>query len=262
VGRDEAADTFRAADKLWSERIEVIDQTLKPIIGKDGLKSGEQVLSAIESMTRGQGGGNVRLSRLLSTLPAEEAGAVRATLIDRLGRAKPGSQDAQGEAFSAATFLTNWNRMTPQARASMFPDKSTRDALLDLATIAEGTKRGQSLANTSNTGVAVNAAEMIRGGANVAALGAGAMANIPLTLLGAGGVFLTGKLMASPRFAKLLATTAKMPPQAANRRFTEQLGILATREPALQGDINALLQAANDNPASRLATEEQPNEPQ
>jgi hypothetical protein len=255
VGRDDAASTFRAADKLWSERIEVIDQTLAPIIGKDGLKSGEQVISAIEGMTRGTGGGNLRLSRLLATLPAEEAGAVRATLIDRLGRAKPGSQDAQGEAFSAATFLTNWNRMTPQARTSMFPDKSTRDALQDLAQIAEGTKRGQSLANTSNTGVALTSANVIAGGA-------GAAANLPATLVVAGSVYLTGKLMASPRFAKLLAQTAKLPPQAANRRFTEQLGILATREPALQGDINALLQAANDNPASRLAAEEQPNEPQ
>lgn len=246
VGRDDAANTFRAADKLWRERIEVIDQTLAPIIGKDGLKGGEQVLSAIESMARGQSGGNVRLSRLLSTLSPEEAGSVRATLIDRLGRATPGAQDAQGETFSAARFLTNWNRMTPQARATMFGDKATRDALNDLAVIAEGTKRGQSMANTSNTAVGI--------GANVAVGVGGIVTNPALTLLGAGSAYLTGKLMASPRFARLLAKTAKMPPEQANRAFTEQLGILATREPALQGDINALLQAANDN--GRLAAQE------
>ncbi len=248
VGREDAANTFRAADKLWRERIEVIDQTLAPIIGKDGLKSGEQVLSAIEGMTRGNGGGNLRLSRLLSTLSAEEAGNVRATLIDRLGKATPGAQDAQGEAFSASRFLTNWNRMTPQARASMFPDKETRNALADLATIAEGTKRGQALANTSNTGVALTSANVIAGGA-------GAAANLPATMLVGGSVYLTGKLMASPRFAKLLARTAKLPPEAANRTFREQLGILASREPALQGDINSLLQAVNDN-GPRLAAEE------
>jgi hypothetical protein len=248
VGREDAANTFRAADKLWRERIEVIDQTLAPIIGKDGLKSGEQVLSAIEGMTRGTGGGNMRLSRLLSTLSPEEAGNVRATLIDRLGKATPGAQDAQGEAFSAARFLTNWNRMTPQARASMFPDKGTRDALGDLAVIAEGTKRGQSLANTSNTGVALTSANVIAGGA-------GAAANLPATLLVGGSVYLTGKLMASPRFAKMLARTAKMPPEAANRTFKEQLGILASRDPALGGDINRLLEAVNDNGA-RLAAEE------
>lgn len=254
--RVDAANTFRAADKMWSERIEQIDKVLSPIVGKDGMKGGEQILSAIESMARGQNGGNLRLSRLMSSLPAEEAGNVRATLVDRLGRATPGSQDAQGEAFSAATFLTNWNKMTPQARASMFPDKAARDNLNDLAKIAEGTKRGQAMANTSNTGVAMNAAEMIRGGANVAAAGAGAMASLPLTILGGAGVYATGKLMASPKFATLLARTSKMPPEAANRTFREQLGILSTREPALQNDIEALIQAVNDN-SPRLAAEEE-----
>ncbi|NBU79960.1 MAG: hypothetical protein EBS50_12980 [Sphingomonadaceae bacterium] len=237
VGRDDAADTFRRADRLWSERIEVIEQTLAPIIGKDGLKSGEQVLSAIESMAKGQGGGNMRLSRLLSTLSPEEAGNVRATLIDRLGRATPGAQDAQGQAFSASTFLTNWNRMTPQAKATMFGDKGTRAALNDLAEIAQSTKATQSMANTSNTGVAVTSANVIAGGA-------GAAANLPATLLVAGSVYLTGKLMASPRFAKMLARTAKMPPEAANRTFREQLAVLATRQPELQGDIDALLQSS------------------
>lgn len=246
VGRDDAANAFRRADKFWSERVEFIDKALQPILGRDGAKGGEQVLTAIESMARGQAGGNARLSRVLSAMSPEEAGNVRATLIDRLGRARPGAQDAQGETFSAATFLTNWNKMTPQAKASIFPDKATRDSLNDLAVIAEGTKRGQAMANTSNTGVAL--------GANAIIGGAGAVTNLPATLLGAGGLYLTGRLMASPKFAKLLARTSKMPPEAANRTFTEQLGILATREPALQSDINALMQAVNDN--GRLAAQE------
>jgi hypothetical protein len=248
VGRADAANTFRTADRLWSERIEVIEKTLAPIIGKDGLKSGEQVLSAIEGMARGQGGGNMRLSRLLGTLSKEEAGNVRATLVDRLGRATPGAQDAQGETFSAATFLTNWNKMTPQARASMFPDKATRDSLGDLALIAEKSKRGQAMANTSNTGVAVTSANLVAGVT-------GAAVNLPATLVMGGSVYLTGKLMASPQFAKMLARTAKMPPEAANRAFTEQLGVLATRNPALQGDINALMRAVNDN-GPRLAADQ------
>lgn len=255
AGRDQAADTFRAADKLWAERIEVIDQALAPIIGKDGLKSGEEVLAAVESMTQGKQGGNMRLGRLLSSLPEAEAGKVRATLVDRLGRAKPGAQDAQGETFSPATFLTNWNKMTPQAKVSLYPDKSMRDALNDLAVIAEGTKRGQSMTNTSNTGVAVNSADQIRMGANLAVGGATAVASLPLAIVSGLAVYGTGKLMASPGFARLLARTAKMPPEAANRTFREQLGVLASRDPALQGDVNALLQAVNDN-GSRLAAEQ------
>lgn len=248
VGRDDAANAFRRADKFWSERVEFIDQALQPILGRDGAKGGEEVLQAIEGMARGQRGGNARLSRVMSALSNEEAGNVRATLVDRLGRATPGAQDAQGETFSAATFLTNWNKMTPQARASLFPEKATRDNLSDLATIAEGTKRGQAMANTSNTGVAMTSINVIGGGAAAAA-------NLPATLLGAGSVYLTGKLMASPGFARLLARTSKMPPEAANRTFREQLGVLATREPTLGGDINRLIEAVNDNGA-RLAAEE------
>ena len=253
VGRGEAANTFRAADKFWKQRVETIDQTLAPIVGKDGQKGGEQVLQAIESMARGQGGGNMRLNRLLSALPEAEAGNVRATLIDRLGRSTPGAQDAQGQAFSASTFLTNWNRMTPQAKASMFPDKGARANLNDLATIAEQTKRSQAMANTSNTGVAI--------GANAALATGGAVTNLPATLVSAGSIYLTGKLMASPQFARILARTSKMPPAAANRTFREQLGVLSTRQPGLAGDIEALTRAVNDNPASSLAAEQQQNEP-
>lgn len=247
VGRENAANAFRQADKFWSERVEFIDQALQPILGRDGTKGGEEVLQAIEGMARGQRGGNARLSRVMSALSPQEAGNVRATLVDRLGKARPGSQDAQGEAFSPATFLTNWNKMTPQAKASIFPDKATRDNLNDLALIAERTKAGQSMANTSNTGIAVNTANVIGGGAV-------AYANPVAALLGAGSLLITGRLMASPGFARLLARTAKMPPEAANRTFREQLGVLATREPALQGDVNSLLQAMNDN-GPRLAAD-------
>lgn len=240
VGRDDAARTFRAADKLWSEGIEVIDQVLQPIIGKEGAKGGDQILQSVESAARGQSGGNVRLSRILGAMPKEEAANVRATIADRLGRATPGAQDAQGEVFSASTFLTNWNRLTPQAKTSLFPTKQMRDNLNDLAKIAEGTKRSQAMANTSNTGIAVNSA-------NLGLASVGAVTSLPLTILGAGGVYGTGKLMASPGFARLLARTSKMPPEAANRTFREQLALLSTREPLLADDIAKLTNAINDN---------------
>jgi hypothetical protein len=248
AGRTEAAQTFKAADKLWSERIDVIDSVLQPIIGRDGQKGGEQILSTIESMARGQSGGNMRLSGVLAAIPKDQANNVRATIIDRLGRATPGQQSAAGDTYSAATFLTNWNKMTPQAKASIFPDAKIRGDLNDLALIAEGTKRGQAIANTSNTGIAVGAANVIGGGAAAAA-------NPIAALLGAGSIYLTGKLMASPSFARLLARTSKMPPETANRTFLEQVSILATREPQLRNDLNALTNAINDN--GRLAAEEQ-----
>ncbi len=251
AGRDDAAQTFKMADRLWTERIQVIDEALSPILGRDGQKGGEEVLQAIEGMARGQRGGNRRLSRVLGALEPEQANNVRATIVTRLGASNPGAQNAEGTAFSAATFLSNWNRMTPQGRASLFPDGGIRSSLNDLAEIAEGTKRTQALTNTSNTGVAITSANMIAGGA-------GAAANLPMTLAVGTSVYLTGKLMANPQFARLLARTAQMPPEAANRTFREQLALLATRQPQLSDDIGRLTSAINDN--GRLAAQE--NEPQ
>jgi hypothetical protein len=125
---------------------------LQPLLGKG--KSGEEIVTSIESMARGKSGGNARLSRLLSEMTEEESRVVRGTLIDRMGKATAGQQDAAGEAFSASTFLTNWNKLTPQAKASMFPPAQRKD-LNDLALLAENMKASQQMANHSNTAMAL-----------------------------------------------------------------------------------------------------------
>lgn len=242
AGRGRAADLFKRADEGWKQRVEHIDEVLQPLVGRDGTKSGEQVLQAIETMTKGGAGGNARLSRLLGNMSNEEAGQVRGVLIDRLGKATPGAQDAAGEAFSPSTFLTNWNRMTPQAKASLFSDRQLRKDMNDLAVLADGMKGTRAMENFSNTAMGV--------GGNVGA-GLYLAANHPVAaILGAGAQYATGKLMASPGFARILARNAKLKPEVAARRLPEQLGVLVTREPAIANDARALqdfLRSANDN---------------
>ena len=43
-----------------------------------------------------------------------------ASALERMGRALPGVQNAAGDVFSADRFLTNWNNMSQQAKASLF----------------------------------------------------------------------------------------------------------------------------------------------
>lgn len=253
VGRDGAADAFKRADKFWRERVEHIDEVLEPILGKN--RGGEEIVAAVESMARGKQGGNMRLSRLLGNMTPQEAGNVRATIIDRIGKANPGAQDAEGTAFSPATFLTNWNKMTPQAKASLFGDGKMRSDLNDLAKIAEGMKTSQAMANHSNTAPALLGNAVIGGAA--------AVASWPVLLKGAGAAYVTGRLMASPGFARLLARTAKMPPEAARRTMSEQLGILAGRESLIAGDAKALQdylrQSVAQSPTRAAASEEEQN---
>lgn len=230
VGKQDAAQMFRRADAFWKDRVEHIDQVLQPILGKG--RGGEEVLAAVERMTRGQGGGNARLSRLLANMTPEEAGQLRGTIINRLGRANPGAQDADGAAYSAATFLTNWNKMTPQAKASLFADGKLRADLSDIAKLAEGMKVSQQMANHSNTGIAV--------ASNIGAQAALATQHPVAMALGAGAQYLTGRLMASPGFARALARSAKMPPNAATKSLRSVLATIAANDNAVAGDANAL----------------------
>lgn len=236
VGKEGAANLFRRADGFWKDRVEHIDQVLQPILGRD--RSGEQIVESIEGMARGKSGGSARLSRLLANMTEEEAGNVRATVIDRMGKANPGAQSAEGDVFSPATFLTNWNKMTPQAKASLFSNKSLRADLNDIAALADGKKVGQSMTNYSNTGVAI--------GAN-ASLGTGLLVTHPIVAItGAGAQYVTGRLMASPAFARALASTKRLPADAANRKLSEQLTNIVAREPALSADARGLQQYLSD----------------
>lgn len=237
AGRNEAASMFKRADEGWKARVEHLDEVLQPILGTNGQKSGEDIIKALETMTRGGAGGNARLSRLLGNMAPEESAQVRGIIIDRLGRANPGAQNAAGDVFSPATFLTNWNKMTPQAKASLFSNTKQRNDLNDLAVIAEGMKGTRSMENFSNTATSTLS--------NVGIGAAAFYADPTLALLGAGGQYLTGRLMASPKFARILASTAKLPPEQQGRRLTEQLGILAKNDAVLEGDINRLLEAVN-----------------
>lgn len=252
AGKPQAAQAFKVADKFWSDRVEQIDKVLQPIIGKDGVKGGEQVVETIESMARGKMGGNARLSRLIGGMSKEEAGNVRATIIDRLGKATAGQQSAEGDAFSASTFLTNWNKMTPQAKASLFSDGGLRSNLDDIAKIAEGTKASQSINNTSNTTAAFMGS----------AQGTVAATSITKAIVGAGAQVLTGRLMASPSFARLLAKAPPTTNPAVVRKWSEQLGVLAGREPLIANDARAVqdfLAKAFGNSPGRAAAEDKTN---
>lgn len=234
AGKQDAARAFKTADAYWKARVEHIDEVLEPIIG--GQKGGEEIVGAVEAMARGSRGGNIRLSRLLSELDPKEAGDIRALMIDRLGKATAGAQGAEGDAFSSATFLTNWNKMTPQAKTSLFGNRELRSNLDDIAQIAEATKASQKFNNTSNTAGAVNGA----------ALGATAIANPPVAAAILTSQYLTGRLLSSPTFARFLARAPKTNNPSANRKYIEQLSVLAAREPVIANDARALQKALTD----------------
>lgn len=234
AGKSDAARMFKRADEFWKQRVEQIDEVLQPIMGKG--KSGEDILKSVESMARGQRGGIQRLSRLMQELPPEQAQAVRETVVSRLGKATAGQQDDTGTAFSPSTFLTNWSKMSAKGKSVLFRDGELRKNLDDIARLASATKESQRFANSSNTAGGIAGNTMILGGV--------AYLNPVAAMFGAGSQYLTGKLLASPKFARWLAKVPANP--AARKQHTKRLSAIASSEPIIANDIKSVMSFMND----------------
>jgi hypothetical protein len=229
-GRDAAANAYRNADQFWRNRVETIDNTLAPIIGKNGEKSGEQIVAALQQAGRGN---TTRLNGFIRALPRGEQQTVRATLVSQLGRASAGAQDETGAKFSLGQFLTHWNQLTPRAKAVMAPGEA-RAALDDLAKVAAGLKEAAGYANRSNTSGAV--------WGNIGALAAGATASPHLAILGGISQMVGGRVLASPAFARWLARVPAARSTGARDALIRNLSRVAQRDPAIANDIAGLQQ--------------------
>jgi hypothetical protein len=246
AGKPDAAANFAAGDAAWKTRARTIDTTIKPLIGtRDNPKSGEQV---IKTLTADLQGNNARAVKFLKALPDEEQANIRASIIGAMGKAKAGKQGSEGEEFSLDTFLTNWNQIGETAKNAYFGPEA-RAALNDLAKIAEGTREAQGYRNMSNTGGVV---------AGIATA-ATSLGGIPLLLKTLGTQYALGRLLASPRFARWLARSAKT--SLSREAYLDRLGRIAKAEPAIAADILSLQQRLAETfgtaPMKAAASDEQ-----
>jgi hypothetical protein len=241
-GKAGAASLFKKADGDWRQRAEMIDNTIIPIIGRKGEKSGEQVAKALQAAAQGNG---ARFSQFVKALPPEEAGNVRASLIEGLGRAKSGAQNAEGDAFSFASFLTNWTNISKTARGALF-EEGDRQAIERLARVSNQVKEAAKYANSSNTGnVVVNAGT-----------GAYAIADPLGGFLGVAATWGLGKALAAPGVARVVAgmATSRSPGQAkdAVKRLTD----IAAKNPAVAKEVlglrDQMARGLNDNSLTRF----------
>jgi hypothetical protein len=97
--------------RVVANRLEQVQR----VIDKNG--GPERVYEAAMAGTRD---GGTTLRAVMRSLPPEGQKAVSAAVLKRMGMATPGNQDAAGDVFSAATFLTNWNRVSPEAKSALF----------------------------------------------------------------------------------------------------------------------------------------------
>lgn len=241
------------ADKFYSQTQSVLENVLAPIY-KAGDPAAEKSFYRIEGDLRNSG---QQVSRVMASLPLEVRRQTAATVIDRLGRAAPGQQNAEGSAFSPQTFLTNWNRITPEAKSGLLlgvPSGSlVRDKLEALAKTASMMRDANKVyANPSGT---APVSALIGTGAGLAT-GAGLMVAghtaSGLTTLGSvlgsmAAANITARTMTNPRFVTWLSQTTSLRPDQM-RGHINRLAVTAqlSKDPQERQDLggfaNSLMQ--------------------
>jgi hypothetical protein len=205
----QAKDALSRANRYHAAGMKRID-AISAVIDKNG--GPEAVFRAA---TSGAKEGATTLRAVMQSLPNEARKVLSASVLRRLGRSTPGKQDALGEAFSTETFLTNWNTLSPQAKAVLFDRfgsafRQDMDAVASVASnLRSGSKVFQNPSGTAQAGLGAATAgafalSVLQGNVGTAtAIGGGvATAN------------LASRLLTYPRFVKWLAKTTKAPPQA------------------------------------------------
>ena len=200
----QAETSWKWANTFTKQQMERLEQ-LKGIVAKD---APEKIFT---SALAGTAEGDTIVKRIVNALPKAERREVAAAVLQRLGRATPGQQNAMGDAFSSETFLTNLAKLSAPARKTLFGRtdvKGLEERLAQIAKVAESRRDGgRVFANPSGTAPA--AAQIALGGAGGVgvgtALATGQLAPVIGTLAVPLGANLIAKGVTSPRVTKFLA---------------------------------------------------------
>lgn len=220
----EAANATKAAGALYKANQAKRD-FLDSVVNKAG--GPEAIYQAALSGTKL---GATKISGVMSALGPEEANTVRATVLDRLGRAIPSQQDAAGSAFNLETYLTRWSQLSPEAKDALFGSSGQsgqlRSALDSIANTMSTVRSSTLFRNPSGTGAtAAHEFGLIGILKHVAEVGGGIALGHGATVASAGGALalaggsvglnnLLARALANPRVATWLASSTKLPVSA------------------------------------------------
>lgn len=193
-----AEDAWKWANTYTKTQLDRLDK-LSSIVGKD---SPEKIFNAA---TSGTAEGATIVKRVIDALPKQERREVAAAVIQRLGRATPGQQNAMGDAFSSETFLSNLSKLSPAARAAIFgrTDRKGIEAQIGaFAKLAESRREGgRVFANPSGTAAGVAQLGTLASVGGTVATGNPALvaiaAGVPALAHGAAKAVTSPKLVAS-----------------------------------------------------------------
>jgi len=194
----QAAQAFNRAQTYYRAGMGRMD-TLADVLDKNG--GPEAVFNGAMSGTKD---GATRLRAVMQSVNPEQQQLVAATVFKRLGQATAGNQNAAGDLFSPETFLTNYNRMSPEAKSALFDRiPGLQDQAENMADVAQNLREGSKVfKNASGTAAAEAQTHTLRDVLVGSLLGEGGH-----TLLGPQGL----ALAAAPVAANVLARGVTSP---------------------------------------------------
>lgn len=239
--------SFRTADRYFRAGIGRVERAYSILQANNPEQAATRLLQAATDGGRG----NIQLLGMVqSALRPEEWNEFSSLVLRNLGRPNPSARGAAQEfGFSVQTFLTNWNRMDPRARAAIFNQPGQAQAIDDVVRVVNRLANVEAQINTSRSATnALNVGGVFAAGGALMAGDGGA------TLLGsslAGGA--ASVLLSRPAYARWLATYARLRARALSSRLPitgalaqhiSRLEVLARTNPELRG-IAAAVAAEN-----------------
>ncbi len=181
-----------------------------------GILSKDAPEKVFTSAISGTSEGDTIVRRIVSAIPKSERRNFAAGVLQRMGRAKPGQQNAEGDAFSTETFLTNLSKLSGPARQTIFGRtdvKGIEAQIGELAKVSENIRVGSKVfGNPSGTAQAISLKETAAGAGLALATGnpsaAAAALAVPATAYG------TAKAFTSPAMVNALARKTTVAPGA------------------------------------------------
>ena len=187
---------------------------------------------AAQLLERTMGDNVSTLQAVKKTLPEGARGTIAGTVIEKLGTARPGAQNEAGTAWSPETFLTNWNKMKPEARTELLSGfKNSAQVAADISAVAKATSmmRDSSKMWANPSGTASNlAARGVLGAIGAGGLAAGAGLLNPVVPLSAAGGLLgsygLAKALTNGGNVNSAAQRTYIDPAMVNAQFSSLMG--------------------------------------
>jgi len=205
------------AEEAWAKANDFTSQHMQRLEELSGIVNRDAPEKIFSAAISGTAEGDTVIKRVMSALPQEERNQVAAGVLQRMGRAVAGQQNAMGDAFSPETFLTSLAKMNPAARQTIFGATSSEDLLQRLGKIAKisETRRegGKVFANPSGTASAGTQVAIGSGlgGAAVHALSTGDVLPLLAATAPIAGSNIGARIMTSPATLQMAATKTPIP---------------------------------------------------